>query len=772
MLIQLMQSKFALPIEVELTWSDLVETFTTVELTEKPKDTLPGWVPVKLKEGATRRLGKNVESVSALVFDFDEVCIDQWALTLDRCEGLSYCYHSSYRHAAVSGKLRYRLIVQLSRPVPMADWARFYAVASGLFAVGNSPTNGKPQPDSQCKDPNRFYFAAFAPLDGTVDAGQGEGVPLAVDGVLLEAPPRGAKLDTVKSHNALTHRDIAGAVPTRTRDISNPFIKAGYDGLIAVLNGQPFATTGERDRTLLAMSAILAQRFPDRTPEAIVAPIAAALDIGETEPGWPAQALIEKIHRDQEAIQEVETEKAQAPLQQLGISEGYTAEQVAGYAAALKVSVEELSHQLIINHGSDYWVFWAGDWLFLGSKERAETALIARLAATTAHMPVTLGEETPKGYTEKSVKRLFRDYGRHVTKVIKSLELQQSYLDGDTFYYAVCPRDPSLVPVYHDGVHTWLQSWGHPEVLDWCATAARLEKPTAALILDGAKRTGKTQLARAIARIWNERYTPLRDLGASFNDSISRCPVLYAEESVPWEFRRDTGLLKDLVTADSQQLRQKYQDTATLVGAIRLIIARNDHKLFEAGEVLSQGTVDALCDRLLYVDTGTARAPYFQSEVIASHILWLEQNHKIAPSSRDGMWVTGRPSRLHHRMRAYTTKVSASVCYWLLEFVERPAFCGDTGGKYHKLDSQGLQVAPKLVYDKWDTYCAKEARQPTLAQVADALGGIGARRGNLIHIDLDVLCEYADSVGSEYRDRSALQSRIERCNAELAKAAN
>jgi hypothetical protein len=291
-------------------------------------------------------------------------------------------------------------------------------------------------------------------------------------------------------------------------------------------------------------------------------------------------------------------------------------------------------------------------------------------------------------------------------------------------------------------------------------------------VLDGDRRTGKTQLARAVARIWNERYTPLRDLGASFNDSISRCPVLYAEESVPWEFRRDTGLLKDLVTADSQQLRQKYQDNATLVGSLRLIIARNDHKLFEAGEVLTKGTVDALCDRLLYVNTGTTRAPYFAPDVIAEHLLWLEQNHKLGPSARDGMWVTGKPSRLHHRMRAFTTKVSASVCYWLIDFLDKSKLCGDTSGALHRLDSQGYQINPQLVYEKWSAYCEKEARQPTIAQIADALGGISTRRGNLFNVDLDVLAEYAASIGNKYSDRSALQSKVERSNVELERAVN
>lgn len=764
-----------------MSWGELVAQLTQHVRGDLPKDQLPGWVPVKLKPGAERRLKVNVESVSCLVFDYDDIELEQWSKVHEVAAGLSYCWHSSYSHEPLSGQLRYRVVVQLDRPVLAAEWPQFYSVVSSAFHVGQSSgARGKAksgQPDEQCSDPNRFYYGPYCPQDAAPDAGHRDGAPLGVDDMLAMATPArpgAAKAGRPQSPRPLARRDIMNIIPKSWRKIDNPFIHQGYQGLVNAMTGESFAPSGKRDDTLLAISAILSDKFPDRTPEDIIDPFADALDIDEPELGWPRASLLDKLERDL-ALQEDAAEAARGQaLKSINRQEGYTAAQLDAWAARLGLSHrDELASMLLLHKRGQVWCFYEGDWHPMGHHRDAEPDIHARLAAATAVLPVALGEETIKGWKDKPMKVLLVQYGRIIDRVVKSLELQHSYVEGTTLYHATCPRDASLQPCYNQHVQRWLESWGEPAILDWCATAPKLGKPTAALILDGAKRTGKTMLAKGIARLWgHDRATPLADLSSNFNDSISRCPVLYAEESVPWEFRRDTGLLKELITADSQQLRQKYQDNSTLVGAIRLVIARNDHKLFEAGEVLTKATVDALCDRLLYVYTGTTPAPYFEPKVVAEHILWLEQNHKPAPSDRDGLWVTGRPSRLHYRMRAFTSKYSVSVCHWLVSFVEKPQLCQDTGRAQHRLDSQGLQVTPRLVYDRWESYCGKEIRQPTLAQIADALGGISTRNKHLYKVDLDVLAEYADHIGSELGDRSTLQSKIEASNAELARATN
>lgn len=753
--IQLMRAKEAPPVPHEVSWEDLARFLVDVEPTSTPKAELPGWVPARLN--APRRVAKNVIEVSCLVLDFDELTVQQWQRAREALHGLAWCYHSTYSHEPISGRLCYRVAVRLDRPVPGAHWKAFHAIAAEMFGGAH---------DEKCSDPSRFYFGPHCPLESTPESGAYAGAPLPVDLVLEEARQRSrgtAHGSQPKAGSSiLTHAELRACVPARLRSIGNATVRNGYEALVRALDGQPFAEPGDRDTTLLAMSGILAHAFPNHTPEAIVAPIERALDLDDPEPGWAPEALRQKLARDLEKVAYEQVEATQGALAQVGLEEGYSFSQVDEWVRRLGLpSRDALARQLIINHGADYWVFYEGDYVHLGSKEKAENAIYARLAACTEALPVSIGEQTPKGYILKSLKVLYQQYGRHAIKVVKDLRLQQSRLDRDVFYYAICRRSPELQPQHSHGVQLWLESWKSPALLDWLATAPRLEKPTAALILDGAKRTGKSQLAKALAAIWGARPTPMSNLTSSFNDSLARCPVVYAEETIPWEFRRDTGLLKELVTSDSQQLREKYQSNADLLGSLRLVIARNDHKLFEAGEVLTQATVDALMDRLLYVDTGDTPAPFFETREIAEHILWLEQSRNVAESSRPGLWVTGVPSRLHHRMRAFTSRTSVSVCEWLLAFIERPQLCGDTGITQFRLDSQGLRVTPKLVYEKWEAYCGKEVRQPTKAQIAEALGGIGKRDGIYCRVDLEVLAEYADSVYHLLCNVSELQSAIE-----------
>ena len=763
MRVQVLARVDAQPKEVSVEWGELVDTLTNVEPTAQAKADLAGWCPAALRH--PWRNEKNTEHVSCLALDFDDVTEEQWKGVQDSLGGFAWLYHSTYSHNPAVGKLRYRAVVQLSRPVQTAEWRRFfYAVAKELGAAQ----------DMKCSDPCRFFYGAYCPEGGPApESGSFPGEPMPVDEILLLAPASGDPTKPrVLSERALTHAELAAVVPKALRKIENDTVRGGWEGVVRALDGQAYAPTGQRDNTLLAMSGVLSKAFPNTSAAAIVDPIRVALE--EAYEDMRSAVLLEaKLARDLEKLQDERAKAVAAQMTQAGREVPYSEGEIATWCKQLGVpDGEALSRQLLIVHGSDHYLFWEGRYVWVGSAERGEHTIQARLAAAAGVLPISLGEETPRGWVTKTGKRLARDYGRTVFKVVKDLRLQHSYVSGDTFHFAICPRDPELVSAHSPGVDLWLRSWGHPELLDWLASAPRLEKATAALVLDGQRGTGKTQLAKGVARVWNARPTPMHSLNAAFNDALSKCPVVYAEESIPWEFRRDVGLLKALITEDNQQLREKYQSTAELHGSVRLILARNDHRLFEAGEALSQSTVDALTDRLLYVNTGYVEAPYFQSDEIARHILWLMENHAVPPSRRGGLWVTGRPSRLHYRMRAFTSKTSASVCEWLLNFLEHPTFTGDTGMEGFRLDSQGMAVSPRLVHSKWEQCAGKEIRQPTRAQIADALAGMSFRRGELFVVDLNVLAEYADSTLNKNRTVTALQSAVEHAGRKLTKEAN
>ena len=771
--------------EMEGTWEDLVDYVSTVQEAEPgtEKDWLPGYSLYKRKPDdqlvetkpgwrPPRRVEENVEYVVSLVTDHDGITDPERDALLERASCLDFVMHSTWNHRGekYDGKGAYRLVLRLSRPVLPREWRRLYKqVATEL---------GAPYDKSTC-DPVRFFFAPFYPAGGPEPfVHVNRGVPLDVDMFLAEAPSDPRAGGPQAGGSTLTHAHFRGILPTQGRleKLEPGRVRDGYEGLRKALDGRPFAEPGERDNTLLGMSWVLATSFPKYESDQIVAPLAHLLDVDEPEPGWPAESLRSKLERDLPMARAEQLETAQANTAAAGGID-YTEEHIAKAVKALGLpNAEALTRQLLVVVKGHVYCFHDDDYRHLGTKDHAEDAVPNLLLGMAGALPVSIGESSAKGWLPKKFSQLVNEYGTVVTAVNKDLRIEHSSIDlrRSVFNHAVCRRDRDLQPKFSVGYDHLIRSWNEPAFLDWLATVAKLDKATCGVVLVGSPGSGKSITAAGVARLWNSRYTPLRDVNSSFNDSISRCPLVYAEETVPWDFRRDTGLLKDLITSDNQQLRAKYQDNAALAGALRVLIAKNDHALFEAGEILTPNTVRALEQRLLLVDTGTKPAPYFTPEEIAQHILWLEQHHKTQPSERGGLWVTGRPSKLHWRMRAYTSRASVSVCQWLLNWLENPALCADTGGKLHRLNSVGMWVNPQLVYSKWATYCSAEGKQPKQSEVAAALLGLGTQEGTLVRIDLNTLAEYAASVvhpGGWYT-ADALLARVEKAAFEVQKRAN
>lgn len=135
------------PTPRSVSWSSLRTSLTTWRQLEEGADkrTLPAWSPASFGPGARRRLASRVVAVSCLVLDHDDGAPIEdgrrpwWAW--------SHLVHTTSSH---TGEVpRYRVIVPLARPIPVAAWARAWHWAhhrAGLRA------------DPKCKDPSRLYF--------------------------------------------------------------------------------------------------------------------------------------------------------------------------------------------------------------------------------------------------------------------------------------------------------------------------------------------------------------------------------------------------------------------------------------------------------------------------------------------------------------------------------------------------------------------------------------------------------------------------------------
>lgn len=102
------------------------------------------WSPITLKEGATKRCKESVESVTALVIDYDSGTSLAEATEPLSCSWAAYTTHS---HTLEHPK--FRLIIPLSRPVPAEEWPGFWREAVGDIA---------PKADQACKDVSRIFY--------------------------------------------------------------------------------------------------------------------------------------------------------------------------------------------------------------------------------------------------------------------------------------------------------------------------------------------------------------------------------------------------------------------------------------------------------------------------------------------------------------------------------------------------------------------------------------------------------------------------------------
>lgn len=126
-----------------VTLDALVRALLTVRVLPDVTDkrALPAWSPARFI-GETRRAIDVVE-LSCLVLDLDGG--DVSAVT-NTWSDVSHVLHSTWSHTEESP--RFRLVVPLAKPVPVASWSSAWA-----WATARTPTA-----DPACKDPSRLYF--------------------------------------------------------------------------------------------------------------------------------------------------------------------------------------------------------------------------------------------------------------------------------------------------------------------------------------------------------------------------------------------------------------------------------------------------------------------------------------------------------------------------------------------------------------------------------------------------------------------------------------
>lgn len=538
------------------------------------------------------------------------------------------------------------------------------------------------------------------------------------------------------------------------RDVDKPAV-------MALVAGQPFAVDGARHDVMLALTWRIAEKFPkldDGALEALFSSSLAAMSDGaptldEVEVAY--RGAVEKIAAGRREAQELIGGSAlpDDDLTRIAEKHGWPADVLA-------------RRWLVLSRDGALWVLDDEGQYRGPARREAQQAMVRQ---HLARAPVVLSIPTERGTRWRPVVDLVGEAGIVVDHVVASLSAQRSTVTGSTFIEAVCPRR-DLVARFDADVDRWLRIVGGNRLVDWVSAVPDLDRLLCALYLCGPPRSGKTLLAHGLAQMWSDQPTDISDVLGNFNDTLTRCPLVLADEEIPRQYQRQsvTALLRTLLSTHSRTLARKYLDTSTMTGAVRLVLAANHSHLLVSSGVLSSDDLAAIAERFLYFEVPAESSSFLDAlpvdvrehwrrQAIAEHALYLSEHHRIMhPGSRFA--VEGSVSRMH-RLLLTGSRMNAAVCEWLVRYLLNPQGVeSDPRARGFVVRGDGvLLVNDQIVSDKWQTYLKHTTLEPEARSISLSLHAISEPRrtrrsveGSERYfrcIDLDVLADFADGHG-------------------------
>lgn len=783
----------------QLSWDELVDELSEFQIGFDAKDDVPLWSPAIIEDGK-RRNDRNVIGVSALVLDLDLTSETETFAAFDQLARFASVVHSTWSHDPDADLWRFRAVVQLSRVVQPAEWKQFWprAVTTISIPVKTSTAGGV---DPQCSAAsNQYYVPALKTEDSPAIAVTYEGPPLDVDAVLaseLSAPI----VTAVEPPTIIMSKERMASFVKMLSRKRDSYSQEMADRFQRVLRGEPFAEPGERDDILFRMSSLIGERFPKYKPESIASFFRASLSHMKHEPGAPQEKdVIYKIERAQTAVREREAEKQQAEVEARSkrIREAFRNGRVEPY----RPDEYPPTGHWILQTGKTYYYWLNGT--YEGPYVSHEARNAAERDLAPAHHVLDLYTITAKGdIVPKSANTLVSEYGTVIHNVIEDMNTQTSYYDEKerVLVRASCPIRTDLEPEYNSEVAAWFKIIGgdrHHDFLTWVAAITRLDLPCVALFVTGPPGAGKSLLANSLARLWTtSRPTTMEEALSNFNDAMLRCPLVFADETLPKDFRgyARNAELRHFIQATERPLNRKFIPTATIKGAVRVIVAANNEEVLATAENLSMDDIAAITQRyfhrplskelVAFLNDVDPRGKGWQyDDVVARHALWLRDNHDWTLSER--FIIPPMDAHLHRSLTVRSGARSA-VCQWITGFILDPSRFKHDGRSGHlaKVSDNRILVNVRALERCWSLYVPNEECPPA-GKLASALSTISTKRVKsrrpdawkeriwYREIETDIIVAWAEQTGYADQERilEAIQEMSEQDEKEQQEAIN
>ena len=512
------------------------------------------------------------------------------------------------------------------------------------------------------------------------------------------------------------------------------------DALERVCEGRVFP-----EPLALRVAAELGTRFVDYDPKSLAemftTSIAAMRKDGEGVSVEQVEARI-KLKQDEarqkreetrkliaEREQQVEEDKASRIRQSFnnGRSHPYTADELR--ACAQQVANGQ---QWVIQKDRAFYFFHHVGFRGPYTEAEAHNAALRELApAVTAG--VNLFKINKDGSADfKSLKQIVAEYGSVADELVIDMRAQTTRYEPytRTIVEASCPLRP-IAPVYHPEIDEWLWWLAGDEFwLDlktWLAILPRLDIIRVALFLTGKASVGKSMLALGCSRLWTTRGpTSLEAAFGSFNDLVAHCPLCFADEQLPKNFRGYTmnPELRQHIQATERTYKRKYLPNGKLIGVTPTIVAAHDRSILRTPEHLSNNEILAIMDRYFHIATRPEAADYLarlrpttfergwvEGDKIAEFVMWLYYNHQ---HQSQGRFYINRPDVENTRWLATSSGARSSVLRWLCSYLaDRRKFETDANTLMLVRVYQGqLLVNIRGLLEYWDKYIGNEKCPP------------------------------------------------------------